>query len=226
MNKQTNNQKIATIFRSIGELLDIKGETVFRIKAYQKVADSLEKLSENILVIYHKKGIKGIESISGIGKSSAEKIEEYLKKKKISFYEKLKKETAIRQVITHYFETKNISLQSLKKQAKKKQIIYARYTRPAKELLELTNYSITKAKKSIKTVADWANSRDIDYTIDTVIKKWLELDKLKPKKLKKKAFYEGQEMREKNKKWFVITANGEWLEFADKKDKIEWKIVK
>jgi len=26
-------------------------------------------------------------------------------------------------------------------------------------------------------------------------------------------------------KWYVINKSGEWLEYADKEDKIEWRIV-
>lgn len=146
-------------------------------------------------------------------------------KAKTTTKKKKRKETDLQKIINHYFKTKGLTLDKIKKDAKKKKIVYSRHTRPAKELLELAGSAI-KAKKSITTLANWANTRELDYTIETVLKKWLELDKLKPKKAKKKAFYEGQEMREKNKKWYVITNDGEWLEFADKKDKIEWKTVK
>ncbi len=138
---------------------------------------------------------------------------------------KERKETDLQKIVNHYFKTKGLTLDKIKKDAKKKKIIYSRHIRPAKELLELAG-TATKAKQAITTVANWANTRELDYTIETVLKKWLELDKLKPKKKKIKPFYDGKEMREKNKKWYVIGNDGEWLEFADKKDKIEWKSVK
>ncbi|MCH7551967.1 hypothetical protein IIB49_01055, partial [Patescibacteria group bacterium] len=80
-----------------------------------------------------------------------------------------------------------------------------------------------KAKAAIKRVAEWAGYRKLDYSLDTVIKRWLELDTLKPKEKVKKAFYRGDPMvwSEQKKKWYVIK-NGEWLEFADEKSKIEW----
>jgi len=31
---------------------------------------------------------------------------------------------------------------------------------------------------------------------------------------------------ETKRKWYVISKDGDWLEFADKEDKIEWKIIK
>ena len=139
----------------------------------------------------------------------------------------LKEETAIRQIVTHYFETKGISLDQLKKNAKKRKIIYSRFTKPAKQLLELAG-SVEKAEKAISKVAEWAKSRDLDYAIETVFKKWLELGRLKPKEVVKKPFYLNNPMvwSETKRKWYVIDKSGEWLEFADKKDKIKWKIVK
>ncbi len=150
-----------------------------------------------------------------------------MKKGKIDYYTKLKQETAIRQIITHYFETKGLNLDEIKKSAKKRKIIYSRYTKPAKQLLELAG-SIEKAKKAIDKVAQWAKTRELDYAIETVFKKWLELDRLKPKEIVKKPYFLGNLMiwSETKKKWYVIDEAGEWLEFAGKKEEIEWRIVK
>jgi len=138
----------------------------------------------------------------------------------------LKEETAIRQIVTHFFKSKGLGLQELKKSAKIRKIIYSRYTKPAKQLLDLAG-SIESAKEAIDKVASWANSRKLDYTIETVFKKWLELDRLKPKEIVKKPFYRDMPMifSETKKKWFVISNSGEWLEFADKENTIEWRIV-
>ncbi len=140
---------------------------------------------------------------------------------------KEQQETKIQEIINHYFYTKGLTLEQIKEDAKKKKIIYSRFTRPAKQLLELAG-SVGKAKKAITKVAKWASSRNLDYAIETVFKKWLELDRLKPKDIVKKPYYEGNPMvwSETKKKWFVINKYGEWLEFADKESKIEWKIEK
>lgn len=220
------NQKIAKILYETAELLDIKG-VAFKPKAYRKAALAIERLDKDISEIYKKEEFKGIDKIPGIGKSIAKKIEEYLKKKKIKYYEELKEETAIRQIVTHYFQTKGVSLELLKRNAKKRKIIYSRYTRPAKELLTLAG-SIKKSKEAINTVAEWAKSRNLDYTIETVFKKWLELDRLKPKEIVKKPYYQGNPMvwSETKRKWYVIDEVGNWLEFAGKESDIEWRIVK
>lgn len=226
MNQCMANKKLAKILYEIEGLLRIKG-VAYKPRAYQKAAQVLENLKEDIAEIYQKKGLGGLEKIPSIGKSIAKKIEEYLRKGKIKYYEELKKETAIRQIITHYFETKEVSLEELKRNAKKRKIVYSRFTKSAKQLLELAG-SIEKAKKAIDKVAGWAKTRNLDYAIETVFKKWLELDKLKPKEIVKKPYYLGNPMvwSETKKKWYVIDEAGEWLEFAGRKDEIEWRIVK
>jgi hypothetical protein len=221
------NKEIAKIFREIAELLDINGEKIpQRIFAYKKAADYLDKLPIEVSEIYKEKGPAGLKVPRVIGDKNALKIEEYIKHGKIKEFEELKEETAIRQIVTHFFKSKGLGLQELKKSAKIRKIIYSRYTKSAKQLLDLAG-SIEKAKEAIDKVAAWANSRKLDYTIETVFKKWLELDRLRPKEIVKKPFYRGDPMifSATKKKWFVISKFGEWLEFADKESTIEWKII-
>jgi len=220
------NKKIAKILKHMAELYEInsvRGKPF----AYRRAARRILELKEDVKKIYKEKGVLGLENLPGIGKRIAKKIEEYLKTGKIKDYEKLKEKTKIREIITHYFKTKGVSLEKLKESAKKRKIIYSRYTRPAKQLLELAG-SVEKAKKAISKVAEWAKSRNLDYAIETVFKKWLELDKLKPKEIVKKPYYKGMPMvwSETKKKWYVISPEGEWLEFAGRESDIEWKIEK
>ena len=51
----------------------------------------METLEEDVAEIYKKGGLKALEEIPGVGKSIAEKIEEYLKTGRIKYYEELKK---------------------------------------------------------------------------------------------------------------------------------------
>lgn len=223
------NEKIVKIFRETAELLDIKGgndkSLIYRKTNYQKAAKMLENLGTDIAVIYKKSGIAGIKKELKIGDKIAKKIEEYLKKKKIHDFEKLKQDTAIQQIITHFFKSKGVSLEELKKNAFKKKIVYSRYTRPAKDLIKLAG-SVEKGKEAITKVAQWAQSRNLDYTIETVFKKWLEIDHLKPKEIVKKPFFQGNPMvwSQTKNKWYVIAEDGEWREFAGEEKEIEWRI--
>ena len=153
-----------------------------------------------------------------------EKTNQRLEKKR---RKKIKEETEIQKIVNHYFYTKGLTLERIKKDARKKKIIYSRFTRPAKQLLILAG-SVRKAKAAMTRVADWAKSRKLDYAIETVFKKWLELDKLKPKEIVKKPYFQGDPMvwSESKRKWYVVTKDGDWLEFAGRDEEVEWRIVK
>ena len=139
----------------------------------------------------------------------------------------MKKTTDIQKIVNHYFKSKGLSLKEIKESARKRKIVYSRHTRPAKQLLELAG-SVRKAQGAIGKVARWAKSRKLDYSIETVLKKWLELDRLQPKKPVKKAYYKGRPLvwSETKKKWYVISPDGEWLNFAGKKSDIKWQLEK
>lgn len=229
------NKEISQIFGEIIKLLEIRGDKAlgYKLKAYRNAINVLDNLKTDVNEIYkdlpagrQEKDFTRKMKELGIGEKNAKKIEEYIKHRKIKEFEELQKETAIQNIVTHFFMSKGLGLQELKENAKKKKIIYSRFTKPAKQLLELAG-SIEKSKEAINKVAQWANSRKLDYAIETVFKKWLELDRLKPKEIVKKPFYRGNPMiwSETKKKWFVISKYGEWLEYADKLDKIEWKII-
>ncbi len=138
--------------------------------------------------------------------------------------QKKKEENDIQKIVNHYFYTRGFSLEEVKENAKKKKIIYSRYTKPAKDLLYLAG-SVEKAKKAIDKVSQWAESRGLDYAIETVFKKWPEINKLKPKEKKIKPYFRGDPMiwSKTKEKWFVINKEGDWLEFAGDKKEIEWK---
>ncbi len=158
----------------------------------------------------------------------ARRLKKELKKVKIGQLAlPLKLANEIQRIVNHYFYTKGLTLKGIKESAKKRKIIYSRYVKPAKQLLTLAG-SQKKAIEAIDRVAAWAKSRNLDYAIETVFKKWLELDRLKPKEIVKKPYYQGNPMvwSESRKKWYVISPEGDWLEFAGKEADIEWRIVK
>ena len=82
------NQEIAKIFNEIADLLEIKNENTFRIRAYRRAALNVEGLARNIEDLTEKE----LMTVPGIGKDLAGKIAEYLKTEKIMAHEELKKE--------------------------------------------------------------------------------------------------------------------------------------
>jgi DNA polymerase (family X) len=83
------NQQLANIFRTIADLLEIKGENIYKILAYRKAADSLSDLGQNIDEIW-KQG--KLTEVDGVGKAIAEKIDELLTTGHLGFLEKLEAE--------------------------------------------------------------------------------------------------------------------------------------
>jgi len=82
------NQEIATIFNDIADLLEIKGENPFRIRAYRRAAQNIEGLAKDVVEIAKDELLK----VPGIGQDLAGKVEEYVKTGRLQFYEDLKKE--------------------------------------------------------------------------------------------------------------------------------------
>ena len=81
-----SNAQIAQVFYRIAELLDIKGENPFKVRAYEKAALVVESLSEPIEKVYRE---GRLTEIPGIGKSIAEKIAELIETGRLSYLEEL-----------------------------------------------------------------------------------------------------------------------------------------
>jgi len=84
-----NNRQLADTFTLIANLLEIKGEIVYKTLAYRRASESLMGLGREASE-YWKEG--KLEEIPGVGKAIAEKIDELLSTGKLGFLEKLKKE--------------------------------------------------------------------------------------------------------------------------------------
>ncbi|MBK9779570.1 MAG: DNA polymerase/3'-5' exonuclease PolX [Anaerolineales bacterium] len=84
-----NNKQLAGVFTLIANLLEIKGEIIYKTLAYRKASESLDTLGREASE-YWKEG--KLADIPGVGKAIAEKIDELLNTGKLEFLEKLKKE--------------------------------------------------------------------------------------------------------------------------------------
>lgn len=82
------NQQIAKIFNEIAELLEFKGENVFRIRAYRRAAQNIDGLPKDVTTLSEEE----LEAVPGIGKDLAGKIQEYLSTGKVAKHEELKKD--------------------------------------------------------------------------------------------------------------------------------------
>lgn len=83
------NQEVAAVFDGIADILEIQGANPFRIRAYRKAAQNIVNLTEDIAAVAAR---SGLETIPGIGKDLAGKIQEIITTGTFKDYENLKKE--------------------------------------------------------------------------------------------------------------------------------------
>jgi DNA polymerase (family 10) len=83
-----NNSYVAQIFSDIAKILRVKNENIFRIRAYERAAQTIEGLCEDLRTMFKE---NKLNEIPGIGKDLSEKIKEILKTGKLKFLEELKK---------------------------------------------------------------------------------------------------------------------------------------
>jgi DNA polymerase (family 10) len=82
------NFEIARQFDLMADLLEIKGENPFRIRAYRRAAQNLESLTEDVEILV---GENRLDEVAGIGKDLAAKIAEYVQTGRMKSVEEEKK---------------------------------------------------------------------------------------------------------------------------------------
>ena len=85
-----NNEQVAAVFEKIAGLLEIKGDVVFKIRAYQRAAHTIGRLPSELQLMV--KEDRSLREIPGIGQAIAEKIQELLTTGRLDYYEDLKSE--------------------------------------------------------------------------------------------------------------------------------------
>jgi DNA polymerase (family 10) len=84
------NEEVARLLREMGELLELRGESGFKVIAYQRAARSVESTKEDLEEVSRR---GELESIPGVGKAIASKISEFLETGKIEAHDRLFRET-------------------------------------------------------------------------------------------------------------------------------------
>ena len=83
------NAEIARLFAEMAQLLEIKGESVFRVRAYERAAQNIESLGEDIAAVA---GRGELGKVPGIGKGLATHVGEYLASGAIAELDAIRKE--------------------------------------------------------------------------------------------------------------------------------------
>ena len=81
------NEEIANLFENMATLLEMKGDTVFKIRAYQRAARTISHLSFSLEQAVREE--VDLKKIPGIGKAISDKTQEYLATGRVRAYEEL-----------------------------------------------------------------------------------------------------------------------------------------
>lgn len=84
-----DNKQIASVLLDISRVLELKDENIFKIRAYQNAARSLEGIGDEVHDLIAQGTLK---EVPGIGKAIADKIEELDRTGKLQYFEDLKSE--------------------------------------------------------------------------------------------------------------------------------------
>src|SRR4030042_4987213 len=88
--KDMKNSEVARVFQDIADLLEIKGENVFKIRAYQKAARAIEHYPRELEAMVEEGD--DLRSVPGVGEAIAKKTTELITTGKLGYYESLKDE--------------------------------------------------------------------------------------------------------------------------------------
>src|SRR4030043_539357 len=84
------NTEIARVFHDIADLLELKGENQFKVRAYKRAAHIIEQLPKELETVL--RDDVNLKSIPGIGEAIAKKTTELITTGKLGYYEDLKAE--------------------------------------------------------------------------------------------------------------------------------------
>jgi DNA polymerase (family 10) len=83
------NDQYSALLNRIADLLEIKGEMFFKVRSYREAARQIDELSEPLDQV---RADGRLDSIHGIGKAIAEKLDEYGKAGRLEYLQKLETE--------------------------------------------------------------------------------------------------------------------------------------
>jgi len=86
------NHEVAELLRLIADMLEIKGEVVYKSLAYRKAADNIEALGRDINELWRQGTLR---QIPGVGEALDKKLNEVLSTGRLGYYEELQEEIPV-----------------------------------------------------------------------------------------------------------------------------------
>ena len=90
MTTPISNDEIVRLFNDMAAMLEIKGDSVFKIRAYQRAANTIEQLSWSLASAAA--AGDDLRKIPGVGKAISEKVQEYVATGHVAAYDRLAEE--------------------------------------------------------------------------------------------------------------------------------------
>lgn len=87
------NEDIAGRLDEVARLFAAQGANRFRVRAYERAADTLRRLPQPVSEILEKQGLKGLEALPGVGTSIAYAIRDLLAHGRLAMLERLRGES-------------------------------------------------------------------------------------------------------------------------------------
>ena len=84
-----SNGELAAVFHEIGDLLEVKGEVVFKTVAYHRAADAIGRWPESVALAYRE---GRPPAIPGVGRAIADKLDELARTGRHAYHERLRAE--------------------------------------------------------------------------------------------------------------------------------------
>ena len=84
--RQFTNATFVKIFNEIGAMMELKGESPFKVRAYRNAASTFANLPENLKDIWRE---GRVNDLPGIGKAITEKVDELMTTGRLRFYDRL-----------------------------------------------------------------------------------------------------------------------------------------
>ncbi|MBI2917445.1 MAG: DNA polymerase/3'-5' exonuclease PolX [Chloroflexi bacterium] len=84
-----NNRQVAEVFENIADLLEVKGEISFKVRAYRRAAQAIDHLPQDIAQLSREDKLR---TVPGVGEAIARKIQELVDTGRLEYYEKLRAE--------------------------------------------------------------------------------------------------------------------------------------
>jgi len=88
-----DNEEIARRFERLSVLMEIRGEDRYRVRSYRTAAEVIATWPTPLEVIARDEGLKGLQTLPGVGRAISSKIVELLERGTFEAYETLTAET-------------------------------------------------------------------------------------------------------------------------------------